>query len=175
MMAFRHADPRLPFLWEQARQPAGRWNWRRDGPVQYLADTPDGAWAEFLRHEGITRLEELANVRRALWAVEIPEGMPLARPRLKAAALTGGLESYGRCQAEARRLKAAGSGGVAAPSAALLPGAAAGWRVRGGLRRARARSGRVLAIFGAQPGWRGWRAVAAGRPGAELLAWVRPL
>ena len=43
MILFRHADPRRPFFWESSVQPAGRWHAAGDGPVQYLADTPDGA------------------------------------------------------------------------------------------------------------------------------------
>jgi hypothetical protein len=57
MIHYRHADPRFPFLWESNDQPPG--------PVQYFADTPDGAWAEFLRHEGIRADAELVNLRRA--------------------------------------------------------------------------------------------------------------
>ena len=70
MIAFRHADPRFPFLWEDSSQPAGRWN--MPGQLtHYFADTPDGAWAEFLRHEEIFDPEDLLTVRRALWAVDI--------------------------------------------------------------------------------------------------------
>jgi hypothetical protein len=53
MIVFRHADPSLPFLWEDVGQPPARWHGDGDGPVQYFTDTPDGAWAEFLRHEEI--------------------------------------------------------------------------------------------------------------------------
>ena len=45
---FRHADHRYPFLWESAAQPAGRWHADGDGPCQYLADTPDGAFMSTL-------------------------------------------------------------------------------------------------------------------------------
>lgn len=50
MIVFRHADPRFPFLWEIAEQSAARWHGDHEGPAHYFADTPDGAWAEFLRH-----------------------------------------------------------------------------------------------------------------------------
>jgi hypothetical protein len=53
MIVYRHADARFPFLWEGASQPPARWHGPGEGPVQYFADTPDGARAEFLRHEGI--------------------------------------------------------------------------------------------------------------------------
>ena len=65
MIVYRHADPRFPFLWEGNDQPPARWHGQGEGPVQYFADTPDGAWAEFLRHEGIRADAELVNLRRA--------------------------------------------------------------------------------------------------------------
>ncbi len=72
MIAWRNADPRFPFLWEEGgSQPAARWHAGGEGPVQYLSDTPDGAWAEFLRHEDLRDPEELSCVRRSLWAVDI--------------------------------------------------------------------------------------------------------
>lgn len=89
MIAFRHADARYPFLWEDASQPPGRWHGTGDGPVHTLADTPDGAWAEFLRHEEIRDPADLPTVRRALWAVEIRD-LPAGRPRLLPATLAGG-------------------------------------------------------------------------------------
>ena len=73
MMGFRHTDPRYPFLWEDTSQPAGRWHSQDERPVQYFCDTPDGAWAEFLRHEEITEPEDLRTIRRALWAVDLGE------------------------------------------------------------------------------------------------------
>lgn len=73
MIVFRHADPSLPFLWEDASQPPARWHGDGEGPVQYFTDTPDGAWAEFLRHEEIKDPRDLATVRRAIWAVELPD------------------------------------------------------------------------------------------------------
>lgn len=72
MIAFRHVDPRFPFLWEDPRQPAARWHDTGEGTVQDLADTPDGTWAELLRHEEITTPEDVATIRRALWAIEVP-------------------------------------------------------------------------------------------------------
>jgi hypothetical protein len=133
MMVYRHADPRFPFLWESRDQPPARWHGDGEGPVQYLADTPDGAWAEFLRHEGITEESEVVHVRRALWAIEAPDDLPAAMPRLAQPVLTGGLATYARCRREARRLRTQGAPVLRAPSAALLPGAARGWKVAGGL------------------------------------------
>jgi hypothetical protein len=61
VIVYRHCDPRFPFLWETASQPAARWQEEGEGPVHYLADTPDGAWPELLHHEGITDLKPFAS------------------------------------------------------------------------------------------------------------------
>lgn len=84
MILFRHADPRLPFLWERAEQAPARWHGEGEGPVQYLADTAYGAWAELVRHEEIEEPEDLQHLRRAIWAVEV-ESLPDARPELEPA------------------------------------------------------------------------------------------
>ena len=175
MIVYRHADARVPFLWESADQAPGRWHGRGEGPAQYFADTPDGAWAEFLRHEGITEESELANVRRALWAVEAPDDLTAKTPQLAEAALTGGIETYEECQREARRLRNNGARAVRAVSAALLPGRARGWKVDGGLQPAPERDGTVLVIFGARADFVGWMAAFAARPRSDLLACIRHL
>ena len=175
MIVYRHADPRFPFLWESADQSPARWHDRGEGPVQYFADTPDGAWAEFIRHEGIAEESELANVRRALWAVELPDSMPTETPRLPQPVLTGGSATYAECRNEARRIRAQGANALRAPSAALLPGGARGWKVEGGLQPAAERDGTVLAVFGSQPRFVGWMAAFSGRPRSDLLARVRRL
>jgi hypothetical protein len=175
VIVFRHADPSLPFLWEDAAQPAGRWHAEGEGPAHCFADTPDGAWAEFLRHEEITDPDDLAHVRRAIWAVEIPDDEPAAQPELDAAILTGGLRSYEPCQAEARRLRAAGASRLEAPSAALAPGSAHGHRVDNGLQPGPPRDPHTIVLFGPRPAIVGWQAVYEGRPAAELLARVRKL
>ena len=175
MICYRHCDPRFPFLLEAPAQPGARWNANGDGPVQYLADSPDGAWAEFLRHEEITDSADLAGVRRAMWAIELPE-LPPDRPRLRESQLLGGLESYAACQAESRRLRARGAAGLTARSAALLPGGAHGWHVRGGATHAaRARDGQTIVLFGPRDDLVGWCAAHEGRPEDRLLARVRPL
>ncbi len=172
MIAFRQCDGRWPFLWEDAEQPEARWHAAGAGPVHYFADTPDGAWAEFLRHEEITDPEDLATVRRNLWAVEIkdpPEGVPNLLP----ATLTGAVETYPACQKEAARLQANGVAGLLAPSAALRPSEARGQVVDQGLRPGPARDGSVIVLFGPRPDLIAWLAAEQARPSALLLTRVR--
>ena len=163
MMAFRQADPRFPFLWESRSQPPARWHGDGEGPVHYLADTPDGAWAELLRHEEITNPADIATIRRAMWAIDI--GEVGAEPvRLSPATMTGDVDSYPKCQAYARRARGRGVQRLRAPSAALLPGGATGTRVADGERPALARDGHVIVIFGAPDNLVGWPVVEAGTP-----------
>ena len=141
--------------------------------MQYLSDTPDGAWAEYVRSQGIRDVSGLLTVRRTLWAVEIGTE-ELATPRLPQHVLTGGPETWETCRREARRLRAAGATGLRARSAALKPGMARGLRVEGGgLVPGEARSGHTIVLFGARPDLVGWRAAFLGRPGEDLLEAVR--
>lgn len=172
MIVFRHADPSPPFLWEDSSQPAARWHGEGDGPAHYFADTPDGAWAEFLRHEEIKDPQDLATVIRALWAVELPDE-PAERPQLPQKILLGGTASYRDCQAEARRLRRLGAKRLRVPSAALSAGGAGGHRVDGGLRPGPARDGQVIVLFGRRPDLTGWAAAGEGRPRDDLLPRVR--
>src|SRR5256885_785667 len=135
MIGFRQVDARYPFLWEDAAQPAGRWHAAGEGPAHYFADTPDGAWAEFLRHEEITSIEDLATVRRQMWAVEIGDA-PSARVAAPHGILTGDPSTYPECQRAARRLRQRGVTRLAAASAALVPGGARAVRVDGGVQLA---------------------------------------
>lgn len=174
-IGFRHCDPRFGFLWLSAAQPPARWHGDGEGPANYFADTPTGAWAEFLRHEEISDEADLAGVRRSLWAVELPHA-DCAAPTLPIAALTGGVDSYAACQTEARRLRAAGAQWLEAPSAALLPGGASGHRAMpSGLGAAApVRDGLVWVLFGEHE-LRGWQAVDAGAPPVSVMPLVRPL
>jgi hypothetical protein len=168
MIVFRQIDARYPFLWEDATQPAGRWHAEGEGPAHYFADTPEGAWAEFLRHEEITDLDDLATIRRQMWAIEIGEPPP-ARVRLPEGVLTGGPDSYPMCQKEARRLRGRGARGLTAPSAALKPGAARGTIVEHGARPAAARDGTVIVLFGSTDDIVGWTAGDQARPAVDVL------
>lgn len=173
-LAFRHGDPRFPFFWVGRTQPAARWHGPGEGPVQYLADTPDGASAEFLRHEEISDPQDLAGVRRRLWAVELDIGAErLRQVALRPDVAMGDNSSYSACQAAARRLRAEGSTCVLAPSAALLSGGARGQMTDGGLREAAVRDGVVWAVTGVRPYARGWAAVDVGAPTERVLRLVR--
>jgi len=174
MIVFRQADARYPFLWETSDQPAARWHAAGDGPAHYFADTPDGAWAEFLRHEEITDPADLETIRRRMWAVDIPDD-PAVSVQLPRHVVCGGLDTYPRCQAEARRLRADGAHRLAAPSAALVEGGAAGTIVQDGPRPGPPRDGMVIVIFGSADGLVGWSAGDAARPLQDLLARVRHL
>jgi RES domain len=171
---FRSVDRRWSFLWEDASQPAARWHDTGEGPVHYLAETPDGAWAEFLRHEEIDDPAELAGVRRNLWAVEVRDDEPFERADLPDDTVRGGLETYAACCAESQSLRARGASALQAPSAALVGGGARGQHVLGGLAEAEDRDGHVLVLFGLRPDLRGWLC-AEGRPSDRLVALVRPL
>jgi hypothetical protein len=147
MIVYRHADPRFPFLWEDASQPPARWHGPGEGPVQYFADTPDGAWAEFLRHEDITDEAELVNVRRALWAIELPDDLVLLEtPGLSQRVLTGGIETYEACQREARRLRAKGAKALRAISGIAAWGSARLESERRRPVRGRARRNRIGSV-----------------------------
>jgi hypothetical protein len=173
---FRQCDRRFPFLWDTDSQAAARWHAKGEGPVQYLADTPDGAWAEFLRHEEITDPADLIGVRRSLWAIEVPNASEaVACSRLDDRTLLGDRSSYPACREEARRLRASGVSAIEAPSAALAIGGACGTCVHAGFVDGPPRDGRVLALFGPRPGLCGWRCALDCTLDERLLALVRPM
>lgn len=174
MIVFRTADRRWPFLWESDLQPPGRWHGQGEGPAHYLADTPDGAWAETLRHLEITDPDDLRGLSRHLWAIEIPDDAAPA-PQLPPRVVRGDPSSHAACRDEARRLRAQGHTALAAPSAALVDGGARGEFVRGGQVEADDRDGRVLVLFGRRSDLRGWLCASGGRPSERLLSLVRPL
>lgn len=174
MIAYRHADRRFPFLWETDAQPPARWHGEGEGPVAYLASSPDAAWAELLRHEEIASVAELEGIARSMWAIELPD-FPAARPVLPEDVLTGGRSSWPDCRREAARLRAGGHAGFVAPSAALRADAPDGFFTAGGLRPAAPAPAQVIVLFGPRPDLRGWCACDAGRPRADLLRSVVPL
>ena len=142
--------------------------------MHYFAETPDGAWAEFLRHEEIIDPADLAGVARSIWSIELPRP-PRARPRLGTSTLMGGTSTYRDCQREARRMRAIGRQGLVAPSAALGPTTASGFRTERGLQAGPRRTERAFVLFGLRPDLVGWAACNEGRPRDDLLRRVRPL
>ena len=172
MIAFRQADARYPFLWEDSSQPAGRWHADGEGPAHYFADTPDGAWAEFLRHEEITDPDDLDTIKRQMWAVEIGDP-PQERSRLPENLLSGGFETYARCQAEARSMRDRRVRRMAATSAALTSGGARGVRLESGAQPGDPRDGLTIVIFGPPRDMLGWVAASGARPSVDLLDRVR--
>lgn len=173
MILYRNCNPRLPFLWDFPNTEEGRWNSNGQGPTQYLADTPNGAWAEYLRAQGIVTEAQLKGVDRSLWVI-ILKDEGCATPALPNETLQGDRHTYPDCQAEATRLRDKGATALRAPSAALLGGAARGWQVvNGGLQPGEDADGEVYVLFGVRPQATGWRIVDNGRPPAELLPFVR--
>lgn len=176
MIVFRVCDSRFPFLWTAANgahQRAARWHSQGEGPVQYFADTPAGAWAELLRHEEITDLRDLSGISARIWAVRLDDGVEARVPELPLAAMQSDTKGYETCREEARRLRAIGAIRLLAPSAALKPGCAASCRVGPtGLRRGESRDGNVIVHFGPLPEAEGWCA-AEGRPPRESIDLVR--
>ena len=168
MIAFRQVDRRYPFLWEDASQPAARWHADGDGPAHYFADTPDGAWAELLRHEEITDPDDLLTVRRQMWAVEIGDP-PAERVALPLEVVMGGPDTYRTCQETARAIRHRGVHRVAAVTAALKPGGARGWRVEGGVQPGDPRDGLTIVIVGPPRDLVAWVAAEDARPSADLL------
>jgi hypothetical protein len=123
-VGFRYSNYDAP-LWVRENTDEGRWHRPGDGPTQYLALAPSGAWAELIRHEGLTTEEETAEVRTLLFIIRLTEtGIADYRSFERAglasfdpAALVD--EDYSACQVEGARLRREGFGGVLAPSAAL--------------------------------------------------------
>jgi hypothetical protein len=174
VIVFRHYDARFPFLWESVAQPPARWHSDGEGPTHYFADTPNGAWAEFIRHEEITELADLAGVRRGICAHDIDPD-ECEEPALPLSMLTGDESTYADCRSEAHILRSAGAVGLVAPSAALLSGAGAGLSVDGGMQEGPPRDGMVFVLFGPRPHLVGWRVATEARPPVEILDQVRYL
>jgi hypothetical protein len=150
MILFRQTPVGRPFLWQTVSQPEGRWHAAGEGPAHYFADTPDGAWVEFLRHSEIVDVDELKDIKRWVWAIEANiEPVSILEQGLDHKILTGNKKTYGICQKLARQLRNQGITSIVAPSAALRAGEANGWNLNDGLRPASPRDGYVFVVFGA--------------------------
>ena len=119
---YRHASWDTPWRVNPSRS-AGRYNVAGE-LVQYWCTHPLGPAAEMSRAHGISRPEELADLRLRMWAATTDlDG--LTRVTFDDAAEHGihpeslVAEDYTATQALARRLRASGSPGLVVPSAAL--------------------------------------------------------
>lgn len=164
-IGFVLGDPRLPFPAPAART-GGRWQSPDGPPVLHVAETPDGAWAELLRHEEITDPADLAGIRRRLWAVELdpdherpgtPEGVGHRE-------VTGDEWSYPACRRAARRAWDAGVTVLQARSAALRPMPSGGTAGYG-----------IVWVLAGERDLRAWATSDAGGPTAAVLRRVAPL
>jgi hypothetical protein len=176
VILFRNCPPGRHFYSERVDQRPARWHGDNEGPAQYLATTPDAAWAEYLRHEGISDPLDLPGIERALWAIEVDEDiMALPSSDLPVPTLLGEETTYPDCRAEAQRLRDAGHTGLRAMSAAVDGTTPSGNQTNGGLVAGPIREELTVALFGLRPGDMGWMACAIGRPSVEQLLRVRHL
>lgn len=171
MNLYRTTHPYYPFIWDSDQQPPARWHEEGEGYVHYFATTPEGAWAEMLRHEEITDPDDLKGLsERAMWVVQLSEA-PSDAPDLDEATLTGDQDTYGICRENARRIRARGSAGFITPTAALERGAAVQYTVSDGLQLAQVASS-VVVLFGPRPDLTAQLA-GTGRPPERLFEHVR--
>lgn len=180
-LGFRVCDRRYPFLWSKPGQSAGRWNRAGDQPVHYLASTPTVAWAEWIRHQEIHELDDLAGVAAALWAVLIPESwscgdLPEVSLSLQAVLGTTAEAHAARLNLVAQ-IKRQGAQGLLAPSAALhqshniMPCMQV--IADGEQATTLAMPAQVILLWCHAEQLPGWCCVPEGRPGPELLSLVR--
>lgn len=123
-VAFRYADYDTP-LWSRPNTRDGRWHVARTEPTQYFSLSPDGSWADRIRHESLRTETEVAFIRMPLWVARINE-QKIADYRNFEKAEAAGFppdalidDDWERCQVEAERLRDLGFRGVLSPAAAL--------------------------------------------------------
>jgi RES domain-containing protein len=122
--AFRYSDYDTPF-WARANTQPGRWHYPGTEPTQYLCLSPDGSWADRIRHEDLRTEPEVALVRMPLWVVKVDESHIVDYSTFERAEAAGFPpdalidDDWDRCQDEGERLRELGFRGVLAPSAAL--------------------------------------------------------
>ena len=73
VVAYRWADYDTP-LWASPNRVAGRWHALGAGPTQYWSLHPLGAWAEYVRSQGIYDPAGLETVSSRTWAAEFDLG-----------------------------------------------------------------------------------------------------
>ena len=74
LTAFRWTSYDVPF-WGRENSRDGRWNYAGVDSTQYWSLTPDAAWAELIRHEGLRSEDDLDLIRMPLWVCRVPTVM----------------------------------------------------------------------------------------------------
>jgi len=128
-VAYRHVADGVPPLWHGAgsatlRQESGRWHREGEALVQYLALSSDGAWAEFVRYEGVRVDARRRRALRSLWQLRVcaDQIADLSTfDKWEACGLDPAIAvgDHANSQALASELRRAGYRGVLSPSAAL--------------------------------------------------------
>jgi RES domain-containing protein len=116
-------------LWVSPNRRSGRWNDPQTETIsQYCTLDVASALAEMVRSENLREVEEARELSVGIWELRIDEGA-VVDYSIPSLAEDQGFEwdalvsdGWGPCQAEARRLIAAGARGVIGPSAALPQG-----------------------------------------------------
>jgi RES domain-containing protein len=76
LVAFRWSTYDVPF-WARGNSRPGRWH-RADGDsTQYWSLTPEAAWAELIRQEGLTAEAELDLLKMPLWVCRVSSALIL--------------------------------------------------------------------------------------------------
>ena len=122
-MAFRWCSYDVPF-WPRPNSRPGRWHRAGEPPTQYWALSPQAAWAELLRAEGLRTEADVTLVEMPLWTCRAPSTglVDLREPEGQAAAGIGPddlvSDDWSACQDAGGRMRKAARG-LIAPSAAL--------------------------------------------------------
>lgn len=122
---FRWADYDTP-VWSRPNSKQGRWNRVAPGrSAQYWTYSPETAWAEALRAQGLVEEADIAEMRSKFWVGQIcmNDIADLTDPAWRTWAgldeqdLVG--DDWSVCQDAADTLRDAGANGIVTPSAAL--------------------------------------------------------
>ncbi len=112
-------------LWVDPNRRSGRWNVAGDGCTQYLCLDAEAPYAEMLRAEDLRTEQEARMYQSTIWQLRVDEGAIVDYSTFDLAERAGFdpealiEDDFGRCQAEARRLRELGVRGILSPSAAL--------------------------------------------------------
>jgi RES domain-containing protein len=130
-VAYREVGDRFPTFWHPGshrrptEEPSARWHRQGEGYAQYCSLETDGAWAEFVRFEGIRTEDDRIEYRARLWQLWITETdiADLSTfDKIAACGLDPAIfvdDDHSACQALADELHAAGYRGLLSPSASF--------------------------------------------------------